>query len=87
MLLLLRTCQSLLRTYAQLLERVKELEAKLASSTAPVTEPNPLPHDASIAGDESSVDAIASNAFNETPEKDIGYFGKSGDNLPATAVK
>jgi hypothetical protein len=66
---------------------VKELEAELASSTAPVAEPTPLPHDASIAEDESSVDAIASNAFNEIPEKDIGYFGKSRDNLPATTVK
>ncbi|KAH5520694.1 hypothetical protein HBI37_172020 [Parastagonospora nodorum] len=66
-------------TYAQLLERVKELEAELASSTAPVTEPTPLPHDVPIAEDESSVDAIASNAFNETPEKDIGYFGPTSN--------
>jgi len=66
---------------------VKELEAKRASSTASVAEPTPLLHDTSIAEDESSVNAIATNAFNETPEKDIGYFGKSGDNLPAATVK
>jgi hypothetical protein len=27
------------------------------------------------AEDESTLDSVATNAFNETPRKDIGYFG------------
>lgn len=69
------------RTYAQLVQKVKDLETQLAASGHPVTESSIPPIDATKTEDESSVDAIATNAFNETPQKDIGYFGSFPSNV------
>lgn len=66
-------------TYVQLTQRVKELEARLSPTTAEaVAEPSPNPTEAVTMDDETSVDALATNAFDEVPQRDIGYFGETG---------
>ncbi|KAH7405627.1 fungal-specific transcription factor domain-containing protein [Phaeosphaeria sp. MPI-PUGE-AT-0046c] len=66
-------------TYEQLVRRVNELETRLAVSGASATEAAPLPLEESKLEDESSVDILATNAFDETPLKDIGYFGPTSN--------
>jgi hypothetical protein len=56
---------------------VRELEARFKTLNAFNTQP---PSGTIIwalnIDNESSVDAVATNTFNETPQSDIGYFGK-----------
>jgi hypothetical protein len=54
---------------------VKELEAQLATQTSSRVQIASSMLETLGAEDESTVDSIATNAFNETPQKDIGFFG------------
>jgi hypothetical protein len=56
---------------------VEELEVQLATSEIPLVASSSPVNQSSITAreDEDTVDAIATNAFNETPQYDVGYFG------------
>ncbi|CAN9233891.1 unnamed protein product [Alternaria alternata] len=68
-------------TYAQLAKRVKDLEAQLLWASAFSDKPLQRAPEPLDSHDESAVDLLATNAFDESPQQDIGYFGKLLINL------
>ncbi|CAN9350478.1 unnamed protein product [Alternaria alternata] len=61
-------------TYAQLAKRVKDLEAQLLWASAFSDKPLQRAPEPLDSHDESAVDLLATNAFDESPQQDIGYF-------------
>ncbi|CAN9330534.1 unnamed protein product [Alternaria alternata] len=66
-------------TYAQLAKRVKDLEAQLLWASAFSDKPLQRAPEPLDSHDESAVDLLATNAFDESPQQDIGYFGPTSN--------
>ncbi|KAL1801137.1 hypothetical protein ACET3X_001479 [Alternaria dauci] len=66
-------------TYAQLAKRVKELESQLLLTSAPSAPSLESGNEELNSHDESAVDLLATNAFDESPQQDIGYFGPTSN--------
>lgn len=63
---------------------MKELEAQLRLSTAPTAVLSPDPTEPLNTDNEFTVDALATNAFDEVPQHDIGYFGENPEITTST---
>ncbi|CAN9336881.1 unnamed protein product [Alternaria alternata] len=63
-------------TYAQLAKRVKDLEDQLLWASAFSDKPLQRAPEPLDSHDESAVDLLATNAFDESPQQDIGYFDR-----------
>ncbi|KAF7671296.1 cytochrome p450 [Alternaria burnsii] len=68
-----------IRTYAQLAKRVKNLEAQLLWTSAFSDKPLQAVPEPLDSQDESAVDLLATKAFDDSPQQDIGYFGPTSN--------